>query len=127
MVIISRDGILGHMPLSIAELTLIRPRTSSIGPLQRACESCGKLRKSKHRNNCNQMHQPIVAGNKLQRTANKNAATIRRICERFNQPNIQSFQLTLSVQSMKLKDKTESLRGIFMNKFIKISHAWRKQ
>ena len=40
---------------------------------------------------------------------------------------IQLFQLTLSVQSMKLKDKTESLRGIFMNKFIKISHAWRKQ
>ena len=28
---------------------------------------------------------------------------------------------------MKLKDKTESLRGIFMNKFIKISHVWRKQ
>ena len=41
--------------------------------------------------------------------------------------NIQLFQLTLSVQSIKLKDKTESLRGIFMNKFIKISHAWRKQ
>ena len=40
---------------------------------------------------------------------------------------IQLFQLMLSVQSMKLKDKTESLRGIFMNKFIKISHAWRKQ
>ena len=40
---------------------------------------------------------------------------------------IQLFQLTLSVQSMKLKDKTESLRGIFMNKFINISHAWRKQ
>ena len=39
---------------------------------------------------------------------------------------IQSFQLTLSVQSMKLKDKTESLRMIFMNIFIKISHAWRK-
>ena len=34
---------------------------------------------------------------------------------------IQLFQLTLSVQSIKLKDKTESLRGIFMNKFIKIS------
>ena len=40
---------------------------------------------------------------------------------------IQSFQLTLSVESIKLKDKTESLRGICMNKFIKISHAWRKQ
>ena len=38
--------------------------------------------------------------------------------------SIQLLQLTLSVQSMKLKDKTESLRGIFMNKFIKISHAW---
>ena len=41
--------------------------------------------------------------------------------------DIQLFQLTLSVQSMKIKDKTERLRGIFMNKFIKISHAWRKQ
>ena len=40
---------------------------------------------------------------------------------------VQLFQLTLSVQSMKLRDETESLRGIFMNKFIKISHAWRKQ
>ena len=40
---------------------------------------------------------------------------------------IQLFQLTLLVQSIKLKDKTESLRGIFMNKLIKISHAWRKQ
>lgn len=58
---------------------------------------------------------------------------IREICISENSymycdfRNIQSFQLTLSVQSMKLKDKTESLRGIFMNKFIKISHAWRKQ
>ena len=32
---------------------------------------------------------------------------------------IQLFQLTLSVQSIKLKDNTESLRGIFMNKLIK--------
>ena len=41
---------------------------------------------------------------------------------------LQSFQLTnLSVQSMKLKDKTENLCRIFMNKFIKISHTWRKQ
>ena len=45
----------------------------------------------------------------------------------YEATRIQSFQLTLSVQSMELKDKTESLRGIFMNKFIKISHAWRKQ
>ena len=46
--------------------------------------------------------------------------------QRLDLCNIQLFQLTLSVQSIKLKDKTESLRGIFMNKFIKISHAWRK-
>ena len=45
----------------------------------------------------------------------------------FTNRHIQLFQLTLSDESMKLKDKTESLRGIFMNKFIKISHAWRKQ
>ena len=37
----------------------------------------------------------------------------------FSFLSIESFQLTLSVQSMKLKDKTESLRGMFMNKFIK--------
>ena len=44
----------------------------------------------------------------------------------YNCFSIRLFQLTLSVQSMKLKDKTESLRGVFMNKFIKISHAWKK-
>ena len=48
-------------------------------------------------------------------------------CLTFITWHIQLFQLMLSVPSMKLKDKTESLRGIFMNKFIKISHAWRKQ
>ena len=39
----------------------------------------------------------------------------------------QLFHSTLSDESMKLKYKTESLGAIFMNKFIKISHAWRKQ
>ena len=71
------------------------------------------------------------------RTKVQQGQTIRRFCYKpflkllvyasFDHKCVQLFQLTLSVQSMKLKDKTESLRGIFMNKFIKISHAWRKQ
>ena len=40
---------------------------------------------------------------------------------------IQLFQLTLSVQKHKAKRQDRNLRGIFMNKLIKISHAWRKQ
>ena len=54
-------------------------------------------------------------------------AQLNQLFQLLHLVHIQLFQLTLSVQSKKLKDKTESLRGIFMNKFIKISHAWRKQ